>query len=51
MWKTQYQPLNIVEISRSRLIGNYRYLSNINKKIKIAPVLKSNAYGHGIIDF
>ncbi len=50
MWKRQYQPLNIVEINRSRLIGNYRHLSNINKKIKIAPVLKSNAYGHGIIE-
>lgn len=50
MLKTQYQPLNIVEVSRFRLIGNYRHLSNINKMIKVAPVLKSNAYGHGIIE-
>lgn len=50
MWKRQYQPLNIVEISRSKLISNYKHLSSINKKIKIAPVLKSNAYGHGIIE-
>lgn len=48
IFKREYRPLNIVEISRSRLIGNYRHLSNINKKIKIAPVLKSNAYSHGI---
>jgi len=50
IFKREYKPLNIVEISRLRLISNYRYLSNINKRIKIAPVLKSNAYGHGIIE-
>lgn len=48
--KKFYQPLNIVEISENRLINNYKYLSSINQKIKIAPVLKSNAYGHGIIE-
>jgi len=50
MHKKNYQPLNIVEISKNRLINNYKYLSSINQKIKIAPVLKSNAYGHGIIE-
>ena len=48
--KRQYKPLNIVEISKKRLIGNYRYLSSLNHKIKVAPVLKSNAYGHGIVE-
>jgi alanine racemase len=43
-----YYPLNIIEISKKRLISNYKYLSSINKNIKVAPVLKSNAYGHGI---
>ncbi|MBI2420685.1 MAG: alanine racemase [Candidatus Levybacteria bacterium] len=43
-----YQPLNLVEISRENIKSNYRYLSLINRNIKIAPVLKSNAYGHGI---
>lgn len=43
-----YQVLNKIELSRENLLKNYRYLSNINRKIKIAPVLKSNAYGHGI---
>lgn len=50
IFKNEYHPLNVVEISRARLINNYQYLSNINKKIKIAPVLKSNAYGHGIVE-
>jgi alanine racemase len=30
------------------LMHNYHYLSSLNPQIKIAPVLKSNAYGHGI---
>jgi alanine racemase len=50
IFKKQYEPLNLIEISRSRLINNYRYLSKINSKIKVAPVLKSNAYGHGIVE-
>lgn len=44
-----YQPLNTIEISKKNLLNNYRYLSSINRKLKIAPVLKSNAYGHGLI--
>lgn len=44
-----YYPLNRVQIDEKRLIYNYRQLSQINKKIKIAPVLKSNAYGHGLL--
>lgn len=45
----KYQALNLIEISKKNLIHNYNYLSSINKNIKIAPVLKSNAYGHGLI--
>lgn len=44
----KYYPLNKIEISAERLTNNYQYLSSISKKIKIAPVVKSNAYGHGI---
>ena len=43
-----YDPLNLIEISTKSLKSNYGYLSSINKNIKISPVLKSNAYGHGI---
>jgi len=48
IFKKKYQPLNIIEISKERLIDNYNYLSSLDDKIKIAPVLKSNAYSHGI---
>lgn len=43
-----YEPLNKIEVSLPNLKHNYKYLSSIDKEIKVAPVLKSNAYGHGI---
>jgi alanine racemase len=46
----QYYPLNRLEISQKKLIKNYQHLSSINKNIKVAPVLKSNAYGHGLVE-
>lgn len=46
--KRVYQPLNKIEISKGALISNLKYLESFNPKIKVAPVLKSNAYGHGI---
>jgi len=42
-------PLNSIGVSKSNLKFNYKYLSSFNPKLKIAPVLKSNAYGHGIV--
>ena len=45
----EYQPLNTIEISKKNLISNLKYLKKINKNIKISPVLKSNAYGHGLV--
>ena len=47
-FRRNYEPLNRIEISREALSNNYQYLSRLNKNLKIAPVLKSNAYGHGI---
>lgn len=47
-FKRSYQTLNKIEVSRDNLLHNYHYLSNLNKKVQIAPVLKSNGYGHGI---
>lgn len=43
-----YRPLNRVEISASSLLHNYHYLLKKSGK-QIFPVLKSNAYGHGIV--
>ncbi len=46
----RYHPLNTIELSVPNLIHNYHYLSNLEKDILVAPVLKSNAYGHGLIE-
>lgn len=48
LFKKQYCPLNIIEINKSNLLHNFKYLSHATKG-QIAPVLKSNAYGHGIV--
>lgn len=47
--QNQYQVLNKIEISQDTLVENYHQLTSINKNIKIAPVVKSNAYGHGLL--
>ncbi|MBI2337897.1 alanine racemase, partial [Candidatus Daviesbacteria bacterium] len=46
--KKNYQSLNLIEISQENLVHNYHYLSSLDKRVKIAPVVKSNGYGHGI---
>lgn len=49
IFKKEYQTLNKIEVSKSRLIQNYKHLKSQSKGIKIAPVVKSNGYGHGMI--
>lgn len=44
----QYKTLNQISISKSALIHNYEYFSKQNLHARVAPVLKSNAYGHGL---
>lgn len=48
LFKKEYQTLNRIEISRNNLLHNYQYLSSLDKRIAVAPVIKSNGYGHGI---
>lgn len=43
----KYHPLNEIEISKNALLHNFKYLTELSK-VPVAPVLKSNAYGHGI---
>ncbi len=44
-----YKTLNVIEISRSRLLHNFSYIQKYNPSFSIIPVLKANAYGHGLI--
>ncbi|MBI2600152.1 alanine racemase [Candidatus Daviesbacteria bacterium] len=50
LFKGEYQTLNRIEVSKENLLDNFRYLSKLNPKLKIAPVVKSNGYGHGILE-
>lgn len=46
--KAKYQTLNTVEIIKNNLLQNIEYLYSLQKQAEIFPVLKSNAYGHGL---
>lgn len=45
-----YAPIVRVDISRSALLHNYNFYKNLLTDIAVAPVLKSNAYGHGLVE-
>ena len=45
-----YEPLINIEISRSALINNLNEFRKLAPHHSIAPVLKSNAYGHGLLE-
>lgn len=47
-WRFPYTPLVEITISKERLLGNLHIFQNLNSNLAIAPVLKSNAYGHGL---
>lgn len=44
----EYKTLNIIEVSKKNLLENYEYLSSLSTEVKVAPVIKSNAYGHNM---
>ncbi|HYF05043.1 MAG TPA: alanine racemase [Patescibacteria group bacterium] len=43
-----YKPLVWVEVSKSAIIHNYKVFKNLAEPAGLAPVIKSNAYGHGL---
>lgn len=44
----EYKNLNKIEISKQALINNFNFFQNKHSQTEICPVLKSNAYGHGL---
>lgn len=44
----KYHHLNKILISKSALKYNHQLIQEFHQETKIAPVLKSNAYGHGL---
>jgi alanine racemase len=46
-FETEYVTNNLIEVSRSALLHNIALFERLSKK-QVIPVLKGNAYGHGI---
>jgi len=44
-----YEPLVKVELDSEQLIKNFRVFNEMRSGVRVAPVLKSNAYGHGLL--
>ena len=49
-FRRRYDPLVEVVIYRDRLLHNLQILRDKGGQNEIAPVLKSNAYGHGLVE-
>lgn len=46
--KPKYDSLNKIVVRAASLIANYDYLKSLQPAAEIFPVLKANAYGHGL---
>lgn len=46
--KPKYDTLNRIEIDAKNIISNFSYLQELQPSAEIFPVLKANAYGHGL---
>jgi alanine racemase len=46
--KPKYKTLNEIQIIEDNIVNNLEYLQSRQEKAEIFPVLKSNAYGHGL---
>lgn len=44
----RYKTLNLIQINKKSLTDNFNYFQKLNPQTKVCPVLKSNAYGHGL---
>ena len=47
-FKLNYETLNRLEIKKAAVLANYEALKKQQPEAAIFPVLKSNAYGHGL---
>jgi alanine racemase len=46
--RPKYETLNWLEIDAGKIIANFNYLKSLQREAEIFPVLKANAYGHGL---
>lgn len=48
LFRKYFRTLNLIEIDREKILANYDRFQRENPNCEIWPVLKSNAYGHGL---
>lgn len=48
LFKPKYQTLNRLEIKADSILSNLKFLQTQQPQANLIPVLKSNAYGHGL---
>lgn len=48
LFSPRLYPMNIVHIHKKNILRNVQYLQSLQPNSSLFPVLKSNAYGHGI---
>lgn len=48
LFRPKYETLNRIEVDAEKIVANFNYLKELQKEAEIFPVLKSNAYGHGL---
>lgn len=48
LFKPNLEPMNKIYIHTKNIVSNYDYLNSLQPNASLFPVLKSNAYGHGL---
>lgn len=48
LFKPNLEPMNKIYIHSKNILANYKYLQSLQPNAALFPVLKSNAYGHGL---
>jgi alanine racemase len=51
LFKPKVEPMNIIHIDKKALLDNFVYLKTLKPQVRLFPVVKSNAYGHGLDQF
>ena len=51
LFKPKVVPMNVLHINKKALLDNFVYLKSLKPQARIFPVMKSNAYGHGLDQF
>ena len=49
LFKPHVKPMNVITIDKKTILRNFDLLQKLQPKAELFPVLKSNAYGHGLL--